>query len=455
MGALIQAFERVARDRAARPAIWSRGEGRQVTFAALAEESRSLARTIELEPGAPVALATGNGIAFVELFLALRLLDAPVVTMDPGLSTAAKEALCRRLGVGALLHAGEEGEPVAPGAHLLRFQGVAPTPAPPGTALVKLTSGSTGEPLGACLTEDGLLAGITQIGAGMELAPEERVLIVIPLSHSYGFDNGVLSLAVLGTPLVLEPSYFPAPALAALAEGEVTFFPVVPPLVRPLAGVAWPALPLRRVICAGGPLGEEAARDFRIASGRPIHQFYGATESGGISFERHPEEPGAEGTVGHPLPGVQVLLDPDDGQVSVRSPANFIGHLGRDREPSGPRVVLTGDTARWTEQGRIRLTGRTADLLNIGGRKLAATTIELALRAIPGVRDAAVVGVEDASRGERVVAFLVSDRALDFRDTAGLGVREVRRLESLPYTDRGKLDRRRLRELASAPRDGT
>jgi acyl-CoA synthetase (AMP-forming)/AMP-acid ligase II len=453
MGSLIQAFERVARENAGRPAIWSRGEGRQITFLALAEESRRLAGALPLAPGAAAALATGNGISFVELFLALRFIDVPVVAMDAGLSDSEKAAVCRRLGVGTILHAGEEGEVVAPGVRCWRLAGIEPTSPPSGTALVKLTSGSTGEPLGACFTEEALLAGITQIGEGMELAAGDRVLVVIPLSHSYGFDNGVLSLAALGTPLVIEPSYYPAPVLTALLEGEISFFPVVPPLVRPLAGVVWPELPLRRVICAGGPLAREAARAFFMSSGRHVHQFYGATECGGITFERNPEEPGAEGTVGRPLPGVKVLLDPGDGRVHVRSSANYLGYLGRDFEASSPRVLVTGDSAEWTDGGRLRLTGRAAELLNVGGRKVAASVLEAALRAIPGVRDAAVVGVEDPSRGDRIVAFLVSDRTLDHRETASLGVREVRSLDRLPYTERGKLDRRRLRDLASAPRE--
>ena len=269
MGMLTEAFERVAREHANRPAIWSRGEGRRLTFSTFAEEVHCLGRALTVEPGVPAALATGNGIAFVELFLALRILDVPVVAMDGGLPTREKEAVCRRLGIGTILHAGYEGEEVASGVRSWRLPGVSPIMPPSGTSLVKLTSGSTGEPLGACFSEEGLLTGITQIGEGMELTSQDHVLIVIPLSHSYGFDNGVLSLAVLGTPLVIEPSFYPASVLAALVEAQVTFLPVVPPLVRPLAGAQWPALPLRRVICAGGPLAPEPARAFFLSSGRP------------------------------------------------------------------------------------------------------------------------------------------------------------------------------------------
>lgn len=452
MRLLIQAFERVAREHASRIAIWSRGGNDSVTFAALAESSNRLARVLPVEPSRPVAMALANGIGFVELFIALRHLEVPGVLLDSGLPASEKENICRRLGVGTILHEGEEGEAVRGRMRIWRLAGVEPATPPPGTALVKISSGTTGEPLGACFTEEALLTGIDQIGQGMELSADDRVLIVIPLSHAFGFDNGVLSLVVLGTPLVMAPSHYPASMFDALVEGDVTFFPVVPPLVRPLAGVPWPAIPLRRVICAGGPLAPGDARAFLNASGRPIQQFYGTTESGGITFERHPEDPDAEGTVGHTLPGVTVRLDPDGGRVRVQSSANYLGYLGKDLHTAGPRIVLTGDSAEWTEAGRLRLTGRTAELLNVGGKKVAASKLEHALRAFPGVRDAAVVGVEDSSRGDRIVAFVVSDRAIGYFDTASLGVREVRQIESLPYTERGKLDRRRLRDLASTPR---
>jgi long-chain acyl-CoA synthetase len=323
---------------------------------------------------------------------------------------------------------------------------------PRGTALVKLTSGSTGEPLGICLGEEALLVGIRQIAEGMSLCADQRVLVAIPLSHSYGFDNGVLSLAVVGTPLILEPGFYPTRLLQALQEGEATFFPAVPPLVRCLGEVPWPpGLALRRVICAAGPLASEHARRFRERSGRAVHQFYGSTETGGITFERHPEEEAAEGTVGTPLPGVSIQLT-GNGQVRVCSGASFGGLLGRDRK-LGSRSVLLGDQAEWTADGRLRLTGRAASFLNVGGCKISVQAVESALREVHGVEDAAVVGVADAVRGDRLVAFLVSRNGPPdlSRLPSRIAPREVRLVETLPYTPRGKLDRLRLREMAQEP----
>lgn len=461
MNDLLQSFERLCRDRGDELAIWSRGERRRLSFRQVAEETTAWAGQLAhlRQPGAEaapvVAVAVGNVAAFVPLVLALFSLEIPVALVESGLSAADKLTLCRRLGLSFLLHReallvgpGLRSLELSPAISLTRLEEVAPSRPPPGTVLVKVTSGSTGDPVGICLSAPALDAGIGQIAAGMEITGRDRVLMAIPLSHSYGFDNGLLSLVRLGTPLVLEPGYYPSTLLSALAEGEATVFPAVPPMVRALAESDWPQhLPLSRVISAGGPLPPEFACRFRQRSGRFVHQFYGSTETGGISFERHPEEADAPGTVGHPLPGVEVGLDPE-GTVTVDSPANFLAYLGQPSRDC--RRVRLGDRAEWTAEGRLRLTGRTADLLNVGGRRVSAAAIEATLRELPGVLEAAVVGVSDPLRGDRVVAFLVgAPVTLDGqRLPPGLAPRDLRYIEALPFTSRGKLDRASLKRLA-------
>jgi acyl-coenzyme A synthetase/AMP-(fatty) acid ligase len=427
--------------------LWSRGENLRLSFRDLDErvEARLAVLGSELVDRSPTALATGNCVAFVESYLALRRLGVTVVAMDGTLTTGDKVAMCRELGVRRLVL---EDRTVAVAAH---GEGREVHPSQ-GIGLVKLTSGSTGRPGGACFTDEVLCSGIRQIAEGMDLDARQRVLMCIPLSHSYGFDNGVLSLLVLGTPLILQPSIFPADLLRALDASQAHFLPLVPPLVRSLGRATWPEhLPLRTVICAGGALLPEAARQFRQVSGRAVHNFYGSTETGGICFETAPEDADAVGTVGWPLPGVRVELDVS-GRVVVHSAANLVQRWPSDgvEAPGNPTPVRTGDTAEWTPEGRLRLTGRTADILNIGGRKIAAAEVEAALCALHGVRDAAVVGVDDPVRGDRTVAFLVADHwPLDTSELPPrLIPREMRQVESLPHTARGKLDRQALRRIA-------
>ncbi len=444
MSSLLDSFQEQCGAEPEALAVWSRGEGLELSFRQLAQRVEARAERLDSAPGELVAVATGNRVAFLELFLALRRRGSVMAAMDSSLAQPDKVALCRRLEIGRLVVADD-----SPGADTreIVLEGVAPPEVSP-YALVKLTSGSTGDPLGICLTEEALLAGISHIGRGMGLDRRERVLIAIPLSHSYGFDSGVLSLAVLGTPLILEPAFFPQALLKALAESGATFFPAVPPMVRALAETEWPeGLALRQVISAGGPLAPEFARSFRERSGHAVHQFYGSTETGGISFERDPEASEAAGTVGQALPGVEVRLG-EGGRIEVDSAANFSAWLGHP--PRIERKVCLGDRGEWTAEGRLRLVGRVADLLNVGGRRVSAIAVEGALRTLPGVSEAAVVGLADAVRGDRLVAFLVGEGGPlpASRLPAGLAPRDIRWISALPYSERGKLDRARLRSWA-------
>jgi acyl-CoA synthetase (AMP-forming)/AMP-acid ligase II len=319
-----------------------------------------------------------------------------------------------------------------------------------------MTSGSTLHPRGACFTEAALVEGVEHLREGMDLGSADRILVAIPLSHSYGFDNGVLSLARIGTPLVLQPDVFPAALLAALRGREATFFPAVPALVRALAGMSWPRpLALRKVICASAPLAREDAEAFARASGIRVQQFLGATECGGISFERRPGDPAAEGCVGQPLPGVRIELHAEG--MRVHSKANRFAVLPRQ---DAPPWVETGDRACLTREGRLRLLGRAQFTANVGGFKVDLGALDAFLRALPGVAEAAAVPVDDAARGQRLVAYVegreqTPERILELcreRLAPREVPSEVRVLESLPRNGRGKLDRETLAALAREPR---
>ena len=456
MGSILGAFERLVRDGRHRPAIWSRAESRRLDFGDLAEEVDAWLGRLDLPQGEPTCLAVGNRIAFPAICLALLRARVPMVMMEASVPSSEKISICRELGIGSLLHVEHDGQSLGDGVHLTEIPIDEPPVFPAGSALIKLTSGSTGAPLAACYTEEALHQGIQQIAAGMEITQDDRVLMAIPLSHSYGFDNGMLSLAVLGTPLVLTANIFPRPMMAALEEAAITFFPTVPPIVRSLAecDCQWPSdLKLRKVICAGAPLRPEHADAFHRRTDLHVHQFYGCTEVGGISFERQAGRSEALGTVGHPLPGVRIQLGAGD-EVIVHSEAAFCGHMGHDGKALEKPPVRPGDRGEWTPEGRLRLIGRTTDILNVGGRKISVVKVEQALRELGGVTDVAVIGAEDAIRGDRIVAFVVADR--DDLDTSSLpralAPREVIHIEKLPVTERGKLDRAQLHEMARGSR---
>lgn len=449
---LCLSLERQVRDQARRTAIHSAAERRSITFAELGERVKSWAAALRgagVAEGQTVSIALGNVAAFPEVFFALRLLEVAALLVDES-----SPAVSAKMGASWIVHRGAGGSALdgAPDA------GVRVTPArpefsaPPGTALIKLTSGSTLTPRGACFTEESLVEGIDHILRGMEITSADRVLLSIPLSHGYGFDNGVLSLAAGGTPLVLQSDVLPGALLRALREHEATFFPAVPALIRALGHVAWPKdLPLRRVISASAPLSREAAEAFALASGLPVCQFFGSTETGGISFENRPGDPSAEGCVGFPLPGVRIELDAGD-VVRVHSRANRFALLP---EQPVPAYVETGDRASWSPEGRLRLEGRATLVANVGGLKVDLGALDAFFRGLPGVDDAAAVPVDDPARGQRVVAYIETGAYTEARlleiCREKLSAREVpseiRILGRLPRNARGKLDRSALGSL--------
>lgn len=407
-----QLLERRIRDRGRDVALVSEAEKLTWTFTQLGEAVDGWIRRLgEVEPGRMVALLGGNSAAFVAQFFALRALGAAVLLTDV-------PAIAERLSA---------------------------VKVPAGTALIKLTSGSTQSPRGACFTEEALVEGIDHIVRGMDLTKDDRVLISIPLSHGYGFDNGVLSLAAAGTPLVLQPDVLPGALLRTLREREITFFPAVPALLRALGQVTWPAAhPLKRVISASAPLSKDVADQFTRVSGVPVQQFLGSTETGGISFETRPTDPAAEGAVGFPLPGVRIELV--DGAVRVHSKANRFALI-----PEQPVAdyVDTGDRAEFTPEGRLKLLGRATLTANVGGHKVDLGALDAFFRGLKGVDDALSLPMEDAAAGERVVVYVESRvhtpvrlmelcrEKLSAREVPG----EIRVMERLPRNARGKLDR--------------
>lgn len=445
-------LDRQVADQARRTAIHSVPERRSISFAELGARVKAWAAALRragVAEGQTVSLALGNVPAFPEVFFALRLLDAAALLVEESAS-----AVSARMGASWIVHRGSGGSALegAPDAEA-RLTPLRPeAAAPAGTALIKLTSGSTLAPRGACFSEEALVDGIDHILRGMELTPADRVLVSIPLSHGYGFDNGVLSLAAGGTPLVLQSDVLPGAMLRTLREQEATFFPAVPALIRALGQVSWPKdLPLRRVISASAPLSREAAEAFTRASGRPVCQFFGSTETGGISFESRPGDAAAEGCVGFPLPGVRIELAEGD-VVRVHSSANRFALLP---EQPVPAYVETGDRASWTPEGRLRLEGRATLVANVGGNKVDLGALDAFFRGLPGVDDAAALPVEDPARGQRVVAYIETGAYTEARlleiCREKLSAREVpseiRVLGRLPRNARGKLDRAALGSL--------
>lgn len=366
--------------------------------------------------------AEPNGPGWLRVFLGSLMLGRTAVPVDPAEPAEARARIADSLAA-ALANAGT------------------------GAAVVKVTSGSSGQPRALPFTHAQMLADGAQICATMKIRGEDVNLGLIPFGHSYGLGNLVVPLLLQGTAIVWNVAPLPHAIAGAARDAGASVFPTVPRVLQALADSDLPPDALRGirlVISAGAPLEAATARRFRERFGLAIHNFYGSSETGGIAYDRTGEAALAGRAVGTPIEGVRLTF------------------LGRNRfRVSSPAVGGNGshipaDLGRRNARGELVLLGRVGRRLKIAGRRLDPEEVERALRELPGVNDCHV-GVHP-SRPEYLcaaVAGALPATALRRSLTARLAPWKIPRkwivLPALPRNARGKLSAARAATLFAPP----
>ncbi|MGQ0704465.1 MAG: acyl-CoA synthetase [Gemmatimonadales bacterium] len=335
-------------------------------------------------------------------------------------------------------------------------------------AMIVYTSGTTGKPKGTVTTHANLAAQIESLIEAWEWTADDRILLVLPLHHVHGIIN-VVSCALWAGACVEMPVRFDAyDTWMRIASGRLTLFMAVPTIYRRLIA-AWEAAEamdreamsrgcraLRLMVSGSAPLPVATLEEWERISGHVLLERYGMTELGmALANPLHGER--RPGSVGRPLPGVEVRLVEDDGnpvsagtpgQIEVRGPNVFLEYWRRPEETAAAfrnGWFRTGDIAV-VEDGYYRILGRSGtDIIKTGGYKVSALEIEEELRAHPAIAECAVVGIADPEWGERVGA------AVELRPGASLtleGLQEWARKRIAPY----KLPRA-LRCVGALPRN--
>jgi malonyl-CoA/methylmalonyl-CoA synthetase len=297
-------------------------------------------------------------------------------------------------------------------------------------AMILYTSGTTSRPKGVVTTHANVAAQIKSLVEAWEWSVNDRILLCLPLHHVHGIINVVGCSLWSGAACEMLPRFEADAVWDRIASGRLTLFMAVPTIYTKLIA-AWDAASperraelsqaccgLRLMVSGSAALPVSTLARWQEISGHTLLERYGMTEIG-MALSNPLRGERVPGSVGTPLPGVNVRLVGEDGNpvgpgvpggIEVRSPAVFAEYWARPdatRDAFRDAWFITGDTAV-VENGIYRILGRTnIDILKTGGHKVSALEIEEALRRHPAVAECGVVGIPDPEWGERVAAAVV------------------------------------------------
>lgn len=293
-------------------------------------------------------------------------------------------------------------------------------------ALIKFSSGSTGEPKGIPLTAANIRAECENVIGTLSISERDIIYASVPLYHSYGFDLGVLASLAGGASLVIRDSFVPRLAMKEFRSEKVTIFLGIPVMYRFLADQQLSFKPdfstLRYLLSCTAPLSSSLIAAFYDRFHVPICQHYGSSETGAITTHRPEEVLKRINSVGIPMKNVLVTIRDDDGhevtrgtegEVAVQSEAmahRYLMGAPSGRSPFQNGYFRTGDRGSLDQDGFLFLHGRSDDMINVGGLKVSPHEVTQVLERHPSVREAAVVGAKNPM-GEEVVYAIVSLRA--------------------------------------------
>jgi len=439
--ALLQAWGKTLRRRGGDRAVVQAVDGRSVTFRGLDARASAWLRAHAPDPtqltGRAVVFAAANGIGWLEIFLGLLKAGAVAVPLDAAEPPVAQRQIAASLRA-AFWWDGAKLQALA-GARRYRD---------PTLCLIKLTSGTTGQPRALVFTAAQMLADGRQVTSTMGIGPRDLNYALIPLGHSYGLGNLTVPLLAQGVPLVCGSAPLPHAIAADFARWRPTVFPGVPAMWRALAASDLALPGFRLGISAGAPLPPEVARAFAARFGRRLHSFYGSSETGGIAYDR--TGAGAlAGEVGRAMRGVK-LAGLRGARLQV-SGAAVLTYGNRRREGARGAWIMP-DRVALNARGGVTLLGRRGTTVKIAGRRVNLAEVSGQLRRLPGVRDAwagvragadPVLGAVVAS--DRTVAEL---RGALLADTAAWKIpKKLLVVAALPLTARGKPDTRALQAM--------
>ena len=347
---------------------------------------------------------------------------------------------------------------------------------PDDVAIIIYTSGTTGRAKGALITQGNLSAIAAQVGTAWRWTSDDTLLITLPLFHVHGLGAGLNGTLAAGAHAIIRERFDVNEVAEILKSGQVTMFFGVPTMyVRFIEKIPAQKFEHVRLFVSGSAaLPADVHRAFEEKFGVSILERYGSTEFGFPLGNRY-EGPRVVGSVGVPMPGVEVAIvapkttdrvaPGEVGELLVSGPNVCRGYWERPEAMAdafvdfdGRRWFRSGDSMRFDpDDGVYVVMGRLKELIISGGFNVYPLEVEAEMRLHPGVRDAALVGIYDAARGEIPVAFIEADPGFD-TDAFVAALRDrlasfklpkaVRVVDALPRNAMGKVEKQRLKASA-------
>lgn len=455
------------------------------TYAELDQRAQRIADDLKgrgIGPGDAVALCIGTGIDFIYTYFGVLYVGAtavplPILSAPPEIEYRVKHAQCRALlfdrGRSELINSTQLGSTVAVALEQIAEAGPRTTPCArdaADTAMLLYTSGTTGAAKGAAISHGALLTHTAVLAYhALQLTPEDRILGILPLTHSYGCRMVMLASFYAGAACVLLPRFDPAVAMEVMVRDKISWLPAVPTMFTAMANLpeSTPVPALRWAMCAGAPLPDDTARRAEARLGCEVRQGFGMTEAT-IATLNSPPDARVLGSVGKAVWGVELHIKRADGELAepgehgelwIRGHNTMSQYLldpAATAEAKRDGFIRSGDLGYLDPSGRLFIVDRIKDLIIRGGNNVYPSEVENALAEHAAIRAVAVVGRRDDYYGEEIVAVIerkagVPLTASEVAQWARARVartkvpREVVFVESLPLGPSGKILKRSLR----------
>ena len=490
---LATAFTGSVQKHAAKTAMFWGDQG--FTFTQLHDQARAvaqeLAATLGVKPGDRVGLWLKNRPEFVPAYFGILNAGGVVVPINNFLKPDEVSYMLNNCGAKLLITeeelAGHAPAIVAsvPGLQVLKVEAFAALPpASPSLpasqrteqdlAVIIYTSGTTGRPKGAMLSHGNLLHNINSCRIVLETVEVDRFAVLLPLFHSYMMTVGMLLPLLVGGSMVLVRSLnHPHHALKELYLHQATVLPAIPQFYRTLANAQLPGkLPFRICVSGAAPLPVQVLKDFEAKHGIPLIEGYGLSECSPVATKNPLRGEHKPGSIGIPIPHVELSVQNDDGrmlgigevgEICIRGGNVMLGYWDNPAETAKAMRgdwLLTGDVGYRDADGYYFITDRKKDMLLVNDINVYPREVEEVIYQFPGVKEAAVIGVPDARKGEQPMAFVAAADGVTLEEKALLQFikqkladykvpKKVQFMPALPRNATGKILKTQLRETAA------